>query len=434
MENNILDINEFMSKTKFSINERFTLTHFNILPEEYEAFCYKMTISYLGEGVAPWGNKKYYIGWHKGNIEDVKTQKYISSSKEINEIIVRNDIEIQYDIIAVGNCHAMATLEQSELKKVKAKSNPSFFNKNQGGGLYVVSPKNSKNISTDELKERLKRLINNILNRKYPETFYDRNLLFRLRAIQVRLNFLLADHVQELSEVLCIIDNPKDFDPICVLLSEDGQKEKSIIINGNNSVAALKKIKTLSGFYAIEVPYEEWKDLSDTDLRSLGMALNPRPEKISMATSKEDAAAWVVSVIQDKKLYSVDKKTGEMLPQWTHDYIKEYLTDIFGFKSHVSRGEITKVAKRLWEENIQFQLGNNFLDFSDKGLDNHEELKKWYDIQVNSKKGYNYDLIIKASAGINLFKRIFSDVFKTDPNTKALIGDRKSTRLNSSHT
>ena len=91
MENNILDINEFMSKTKFSINERFTLTHFNILPEEYEAFCYKMTISYLGEGVAPWGNKKYYIGWHKGNIEDVKTQKYISSSKEINEIIKIKD-------------------------------------------------------------------------------------------------------------------------------------------------------------------------------------------------------------------------------------------------------------------------------------------------------------------------------------------------------
>ena len=89
-------------------------------------------------------------------MQDVITQKYLTSSKSLDEIIPRDDVKIHYDIFAFGTEEDMASLEVRELNKVKAIKNPEFFNKNAGGGLYVVPSKNNK--KTNKTKNHIKKM------------------------------------------------------------------------------------------------------------------------------------------------------------------------------------------------------------------------------------------------------------------------------------
>jgi hypothetical protein len=418
MENNVLEISEFLKRDQIKINEKFIIFHDHV-PENYEAFIYKITLEFLGDGLPPWGKKKYYIGWHKGLLQDVITQKYLTSSKSLDEIIPRDDVKIHYDIFAFGTEEDMASLEVRELNKVKAIKNPEFFNKNAGGGLYVVPSKNNK--KTNKTKNHIKKMLDNVRLNNYSISFYDRKLLVKLKRTQVRVESIIIDHIKEMIDRLTQISDPKEFDPICVLLSEDGDKEKSIIIGGNHSADALKSVKTLSGLYAIEVPYVDWKLLSESELQSFGMALNPQPKKINMPTSVVDAANWVINTIKEKNLYKVNKKTGEREPDFTNQEITDYMTDILGFTGHVKRGEVTKKARGLWQQDIHLKLGVNFLDFSDESLENDKKLEKWYKNQKKSKEAYKYE-IIKASAGDSLFKRIFRHLCIFDEQTDEPIG------------
>ena len=135
-------------------------------PETYEALCYQIDIR-----DTLLNSTKHYIGWHAGSVEDIENQKYLHSSKcpELEQAIENPDNIITYSIIAFGSSNEMATLEHTELAKVHAITNSSYFNKSNGGGRYVL------NLSKQQ--KMIDNIIDNISSNKYPIVFYKKSKL-----------------------------------------------------------------------------------------------------------------------------------------------------------------------------------------------------------------------------------------------------------------
>ena len=404
--NNVNVVNLFDEKYEEKINDKLTVVYNNKQEKEnYNAFVYRICISYIGKDEIPWGIKKYYVGCHKGTINDVYSQKYICSSREVLKILAREDVKITYEILDF--CRSIKdayTLEHRYLKKVDARNNSEYFNKSNGGGKNLVPSKNLNQCQNN--LQHIQNMMNNIKNEKYSCNFYATQQLVDMKHIQVRTEQYVKEHVDKLRDSFTTIGDPKNIDPIHILMPEDNNTAP-IIIGGNHSVAAVKKIKTHNGLYAIEIPYSDWHILSKSELQSFGMTLNPQPEKVREPTSYDDAANFVVNFIKENNLYKND------CPTFNDQMIRDHL-NMLGFTSAASKGEITKRAKKIYEENAQLQVGVNFLNFSDDGLKTNDKLKKWFEKQKKNREHHYGEVVYKVSAGDDIFKQITKTLFKYD--------------------
>jgi len=387
------------------INDKLTVVYDNKQEKEnYNAFVYKICISYIGKDEI----QKFYVGWHKGTINDVYSQKYICSSDEVIKILAREDVKITYKILDFCRSSKDAcTLEHRYLKEVDAKHNPEYFNKSNGGGKNLVPSKNLNQCQNN--LQHIQNMMNNIKHNKYSLKFYKTQQLVDMKHIQVRREQYVKEHVAKLRDLFTAISNPKNIDPIHILMPKDPKDDNTapIIINGNHSVAAVKKIKTHDGLYAIEIPHSDWHMLSDSELQSFGMNLNPQPEKVREPTSYDDAANWVVNYIKEFNLYKND------CPIYNHPLIQNHL-NILGFTSAASKGEITKRAKKIHEENAQLALGVNILDFSDDGLKANDDLYRFFEKAKKHREDTFGETVFKVSAGDDIFKQITKTLFKYD--------------------
>lgn len=405
--NNVNVVNLFDEKyEEVKINDKLTVVYYNKQEKEnYNAFVYRICISYIGKDEIPWGKKKFYVGWHKGTINDVYSQKYICSSDEVIKILTREDVKITYKILDFCRSSKDAcTLEHRYLKEVDARNNPEYFNKSNGGGKNLVPSKNLNQCQNN--LQHIQNMMNNIKNNKYSCKFYKTQQLVDMKHIQVRTEQYVKEHVDQLRDSFTTIGDPKNIDPIHILMPKDDNTTPTII-GGNHSVAAVEKIKTHNGLYAIEIPYSDWHMLSDSELQSFGMTLNPQPEKVREPTSYDDAANFVVNFIKEFNLYKND------CPTFNDQMIRDHL-NMLGFTSAASKGEITKRAKKIYEENAQLALGVNFLDFSDNGLKANHKLKKWFEKQKKNREHHYGEVVYKVSAGDDIFKQITKTLFKYD--------------------
>lgn len=386
-------------------SERFSVVRMKDEPRSYVAFTYRIDVMEKNSNVF-----KHYFGWHKGNTSDVEAQKYWHSSGNDDLIIaLENADKIVYNILDYGSEIEMATLENKLCSEVDAVNNPLYYNRNNGGGRYCHTVKNFID-QADDIHQK-------IMDGSYPAKLYSKKKLERMlnerSFIQVRVGEFDAEHVRNLRDQM-LGKTADEFDPIHVLMPEDSNG-LSIIIGGIHSSRAAIKVPTINGLNAVEIPYTDWSKLSPVELEFLGLILNPQPKKPSMPNSLDDAANWVVKTVEEKDLYENKGSlpVEPLVPQWNAPEIKAALIKM-GFGA-TQRGEITKKAKVIWAENQVVRQGDNFVDFSDKSLDENPRVKLWLknriDYLLSSK---NIDRVVKVSAGQHLWSQIQKSLYEYD--------------------
>ena len=390
------------------VETRFKIVCEVLEPETYEALCYQIDIR-----DTLLNSTKHYIGWHAGSVEDIQNQKYLHSSKcpELEQAIENPDNIITYSIIAFGSSNEMATLEHTELAKVHAITNSSYFNKSNGGGRYVL------NLSKQQ--KMIDNIIDNISSNKYPIVFYIKSKLEKLGSHQVRLQQLDTAHVNNLKDIMKKIsealpdpvtgERPK-IDPIVILMSKD-KDSKSKIIGGNHSRAACLGVPLMNGLDAIEVPYKDWHKLSECDIVTLGLLLNPMEEKVRMSNNLDDIANWIVNCVEQYNLYKnvLPLYSDVKDPWWDHPYIENYI-DGMNILKNQKRSLIQK-AKKIYEERTGIKPGINLINWHDKALVNTPDIQAWYNAYCDSKKALlKYDEIVKVSSERFLWEQIAKKV------------------------
>ena len=381
-------------------------------PATYEALCYQIDIR-----DTLLNSTKHYIGWHAGSVEDIENQKYLHSSKcpELEQAIENPNNIITYNIISFGSTNEMATLEHTELAKVHAITNSSYFNKSNGGGRYVLNLSKQQN--------NIDNIMNNISLNKYPIEFYNKSKLEKLGSHQVRLQQLDTAHVNNLKDKMKIISEALPdpvtgerlkIDPIVILMSKD-KDGKSKIIGGNHSRAACLGVPLMNGLDAIEVPYKDWCNLAECDIVTLGLLLNPMEEKVRLPNNLDDIANWIVNCIEDHKLYKnvLPLHPDVKDPWWDHHYIEKYIDGMNILKNQ--KRPLIQKAKKIYEERTGIKPGINLINWHNKALLNTPDIQAWYNAYCDSKKALlNYDEIIKVSSERFLWEQIADRVIKYD--------------------
>lgn len=401
------------------VERRFKTVCMVSKPTIYEAFCYQIDIR-----DTLLNSTKHYIGWHAGRVEDIDDQEYLHSSKcpELEQAIaIKNNI-ITYNIIAFGGSNEMATLEHTELAKVHAITNPSYYNKTNGGGRHVL------NLNKQE--KMIDNIIDNISLNNYPIEFYNRNKLVTLGAYQVRLQQFERGHVNNLKDIMKKIsevlpdsvtgDRPK-IDPIVILMPKD-KDDAPKIIGGNYRRSACIAVPLMDGLDAIEVPYKDWNKLTDCDIQTLGLQLNPMEEKVRMANNLDDIANWIVNLVIHYKLYknvlpfnSDDKP----IVWWNHSHIEKYIARMNILKNQ--KGPLIQKAIKVYEEKTGIKLGINQIDWREASLENTPDILAWYNAFCKSKMALRkYDTIIKVSSERFLWEQISDKVFDYGPGNSIL--------------
>lgn len=387
---------------------RFEKNFHKEVPRDYEAFLYRIDVLENGKS-----EFRHYGGWHAGHVEDVDMHKYLHSSKnkELHDAL-ETASKIVYNFLDFGSKVEMATQEAKMLSEVKASSNPLYYNKNNGGGKYCQNIKDEHDAANI--------IFDNIQNNSYAKTFYPKSLLQKIvnsdNKIQVRIEEFDPIHVRVLRDKM-EGKTASDFDPIHVLLSENSD-DLPILIGGNHSSRAAASSRTMNGLYAIEIPYNDWSKLEYSDIKYLGMLLNPEEEKPRKANSRDDLARWVVETIEEKNLYkNVNTLPIEKPEPWfNHPTIVDALKKMkLGANQ---RGDVTKKAKEIWKIRELMKSGTNFIDFSDIGLSENPRLKLWLKKHRNHlMESKNLDMIVKISSAQHIWSQIEKATIKFDANT-----------------
>ena len=194
-------------------------------------------------------------------------------------------------------------------------------------------------------------------------------------------------------------------DPIVILKSKD-KDGKSKIIGGNHSRAACLGVKLMDGLDAIEVPYKDWCNLSECDIVTLGLLLNPMEEKVRLPNNLDDIANWIVNCVEEHKLYknvlpfNPDVKD----PWWDHHYIEKYINGM-NILTNQKRSLIQK-AKKIYEERTGIKPGINLIDWYDAGVECVPYIKKWLNDHTKHMRKHKNTTVIKITSDLGIMTQI----------------------------
>ena len=146
----------------------------------YEAYVYKITVNDTG---------KKYIGYHKGKFDGTyhhssKCPVFMKDFAEGNNTI---------DCVATGTVIDMATLEHNMLLEVDAKNNDEYYNKSNGGGMYVKTVG-----KLDDIME----LYQLIKNKELTVQMVKKAVVVGLKRYQTRVDNTDTKHVQILADTM----------------------------------------------------------------------------------------------------------------------------------------------------------------------------------------------------------------------------------------
>lgn len=395
-------------------NKKVYLIDLDNKPDNYEAYVYDIE-TFADENVKP-EDCMHYVGYHKGLVDDVNQFIYWHSSNNSDfREAIENAYKINYRILAYGSIAEMSTHEHIVLKNVDAKNNPKYFNNNNGGGKNVKAPKGHNTVHD---------ICSKIKNKKYNIKLHTKEELQKIineeSLIQVRIQ-TDANHIKRLRENM-LHSSPDKFDPAVLLMpNPENQSDLPIIIGGNHTIRAMIGAYTMKGIRAHEVSYNDWKNLSSADLRLLGLKLNPRAVNPKKETDIDDMVQWVISEIEEKKLYknsnNLFKDNGEKPEPWIDhpDIVNEINSLRFtsGEKSSITK-KVNDIFNNKWHH---LQFGTNHIDWSEKGLTEDSKHADWLrDYSAYKKKMFSYDAIFKVSAGQHIWSQIEKRFYEYDNN------------------
>jgi hypothetical protein len=244
----------------------------------YEAYVYQITVNDTG---------KKYIGFHKGKFDG--TYHHSSKDPVFMEDFAKGNNKIE--LIKTGTAIDMATLEHNMLLEVDAKNNDEYYNKSNGGGMFVKTVG-----KLDDIME----LYQLIKNKEFTVQMVKKAVVVALKRYQTRVDNTDMKHVQILADTMMDKHgNIDDFDPVVVLedFSKDGE---DIILDGNHTTLAAKQVSHVIKMPVMYITKDIWSQFDETQLQILANLLNPQQEKASKPGSVDDQIDWIFKNFQNK--------------------------------------------------------------------------------------------------------------------------------------
>ena len=248
----------------------------------YEAYVYKITVNDTG---------KKYIGYHKGKFDG--TYHHSSKCPIFQEDFAKGDNTIE--CVATGTSIDMATLEHNMLLEVDAKNNDEYYNKSNGGGMYVKTVG-----KLDDIMELYQLIKNKELTVQMVKKAVIVALLENNKNYQARVDNTDTKHVQILADTMMDKHGKiDDFDPVVVLegFSKDGG---DIILDGNHTTHAAKQVSHVIKIPVMYIPKDVWSQFDETQLQILANLLNPQLEKAAKPGSVDDQIDWIFKNFKNK--------------------------------------------------------------------------------------------------------------------------------------
>ena len=259
-----------------------------------EAYVYRITVN---------STNKKYIGFHKlkdGEIID----NYIHSSKCPIFLKDFSKGDNNYEIIAEGTAIDMANSERKMLLEVDAKNNDEYYNKSNGGGMYVKTVG-----KLDDIME----LYQLIKNKELPVEMVKKAVIVALKRYQTRVENTDTKHVQVLADTMMDLHGKIDnFDPIIVLKGY-GKNGEDIILDGNHTTLAAKQVSHVIKMPVMYISKDVWSQFDATQLQILANLLNPQQEKAAKPGSPDDQVDWIFKNFETKGIPADSLENVEIL-------------------------------------------------------------------------------------------------------------------------
>ena len=251
-------------------------------PKKYDAYVYKAKNKTKK-------NKKY-LGYHVGKPDGTYLHSSEDEEFQIDFANSKNDFEMQ--VLAFGSKIEMATLEYEMLTEVDAKNNPEYYNKSNGGGMYVKRTKYKK----------VEELWQNIMNKKFPIIMEDKTKIKDMERFQVRVANTDPDHLRTLTDIMMDLHGDlKEWEPVHVL--EDYNDDNSdLMINGNHTTISANNVDHVLEMPVMYIPKHIWSQFDEIELITLANLLNPQPEKPAKKSDPEDWIQLFIKKFYDKQI------------------------------------------------------------------------------------------------------------------------------------
>lgn len=244
-------------------------------PKHYDGYRYKVTVHKEG--------MKYYGGSKQGNFDPDYYGTLITNKIQFEKDVAQYGATIE--VLNFGTYNDVLYEERAMLEEVDAKNNPEWYNDSNLSGHQKTGF--SKHLNRIHLK---------ILNEEYDVIEEDKEVVHGYRSWQVRLLELITDHVRN---ILGHLNDSKgkwleDKEAVVVLVDYDG-KEKPLRIGSKHTLEACMKCIHIGAVRVQLVPKKEWKLLSEEEIQTLAMRLNPQIENPRIATTTDEFAHWIAN-------------------------------------------------------------------------------------------------------------------------------------------
>ena len=269
-------------------------------PEKYEAFLYKVTIH---------SNKTMHL--YGGSKKGMFTETYYGSP-ETNKKQYFSDLSefpFTMEILNVGNYVDILTKERKMLVDENAESNPEWFNASNLCGHQATGYNPHLGYVRDKIKSR-----------DYPMTTMAKEEVFDIETYQVReYDYIpgkckdLLDKMNDTQGKYCFEQN-KEY-PVIVLEDWFG-KGKHLRIDGKDMTKAAQSCKFVTDLHILWVSREDNKHLSQSDVHTLGLSLNPQLEVLRDPTSPSEAVNWLDNRKNDQDIGIRNESNRDELKEW----------------------------------------------------------------------------------------------------------------------
>ena len=243
----------------------------------YEAYVYQITVNDTG---------KKYIGFHKGKFDG--TYHHSSKCPIFQQDFAKGNNTIE--CVATGTAIDMATLEHDMLLEVDAKNNDEYYNKSNGGGMFVKTV--GKKIELMELYQMIK-------TKEFGIELVKKAVVAAYTKYQTRVENTDTKHVADLKDAMMDLHGKiDDFDPVIVLkgFAKDGG---DVILDGNHTTLAAVSCTHVLKIPVMYIEKKIWTQFSTVQLQILANLLNPQQEKSAKAGSIDDQVDWIVASFEE---------------------------------------------------------------------------------------------------------------------------------------
>ena len=260
-----------------------------------------------------------YGGKHNGHVGD--GYNHSSQNPIMNEDFQNMEHEWHYSVLHYGSEKDITNIERNILKSMEAKTNPKWYNHNNGGTAFDESLNQIITFICEEIKKG-KWLQPDRLNKSQIQELLD-------GGIQVRINSSDPKFTKEIETLIDDKGDTSNTNPLVLVEDKDGNRR---LINGNTTgQATIDSKHGLTLEYQV-IPFVNVKTFKKNDFRGLGLALNPADKIPTSPSNVPDAVAYVMEGYRNG------------LRDIRHNSNVEYLRDILNFSSK-KRDSVFKEAE-----------------------------------------------------------------------------------------